>query len=217
MNQPKPKKIRLLSTANVMDVVHRKFENLEGVWLKVLGTPVRHGFWIIYGSEKNGKTWFALMLFLTLAKYAKCLYISGEEGISANFQDTLKRIGLPKSNKGLNYYGYMTFEEIVAVLNGSRPPKVVFIDNITFMMDELKGGRLKQLKVNYPDTLFICIAHQEDKGTEPYTQIAKTVKKLSEIILRVEGLTALVSGRCPGGEIYVDEEKAQLFHGQKSA
>lgn len=215
MEKPK-RKIRLLSTANVMDVVHRKFENLEGEWRSVLGTPVKNGIWTIYGNEKNGKTWFSLMLFLTLAKHAKSLYISAEEGISGNFQDTLKRIGLPKSHKGLNYYGYLEYDDIVCVLKGSKPPKVIFLDNATFMHDELKNGRLKTLKKDFPDVLFILIAHEDDNG-EPYTPVAKMAKKLSEIIIKVTGLKAFVSGRCPGGEIWVDANTAQLYHGSKTA
>ena len=44
----------------------------EGVWEKALGNPEVGGFWIIYGREKQGKTWFSLMLAEYLSKFG-CL------------------------------------------------------------------------------------------------------------------------------------------------
>ncbi|ADY51546.1 AAA ATPase [Pseudopedobacter saltans DSM 12145] len=213
MTKPTKRKLRLLSTANVLDKKFKTFDTLKGVWRDVLGTPTRGGIWIIYGNEKNGKTWFALSLFLTLAKIVKCLYVSAEEGISQHFQNTLQRIGLPSDLKKLLYYEYLEIELIEEVLKQRNAPKVVFLDNATVYADELKNGKLRELQRQYPNVLFIIIAH-EDSG-EPYTATAKLAKRLADVIIRVTGLTAFVFGRCPGGEIYVDEEKAQLYHGVK--
>jgi hypothetical protein len=58
----------------------------------------------------------------------------------------------------------------------------------------------------------VVIAHEERK--EPYTAAAKLAKKLAKIVVRVEGLTAFISGRCPGGVIAVDELKSEMFHGK---
>ena len=59
----------------------------------------------------------------------------------------------------------------------------------------------------------VLLAHMEKN--EPYTATAKLAKKLAKIIIRVDGLTAFVSGRCPGGIITINEQTAQLYHGSK--
>ncbi|KAA6312942.1 hypothetical protein EZS27_036205, partial [termite gut metagenome] len=55
---------RAYSVKNVLD---SEFETLafEGIWNEAVGLPELSGSWIIYGTTKNGKTTFAMML----AKY----------------------------------------------------------------------------------------------------------------------------------------------------
>jgi predicted ATP-dependent serine protease len=208
------KKVRLLSTINVVDKKFEKFEDLTGVWKKVLGTPTKHGIWLIFGPEKNGKTWFAIMLFIVLSRFEKALYLSAEEGISQHFQDTLLRVGIPKNTKGLLYYEYLEISLIQEVLSRRGAPKIVILDNMTIYADELKNGQLRKLTKQFPDVLFIILAHEE--SGEPYTATGKMAKRLADVIFKIKGLSALVWGRCPGGEIYIDPEKAQLYHGVKN-
>ena len=99
-------------------------------------------------------------------------------------------------------------------LRKRQSPKIVIIDNITVYVSELKNGQLYTLKEEFPNITFIFMAH-EDKN-EPYTSTAKLCKKLAKVIIRVVGLTAFVSGRCPGGQIVVDEQTAMYITEVKS-
>lgn len=211
-NRPR---IRLLNTKNVLAKKHDKFEHLKGAFRDTLGTPEKYGIWLIYGNEKNGKTWFSLMLAVHLSKFAKVLYISAEEGVSANFQDTIARINMDHNNRNLLYHDYLEIEEIQSILDRKKGrPTVIFFDNVTVYLDALKYGVVRELQLKYRDVLFIYIGH-EDKGTV-YTGTGKLIKRLAKIIFRVEGLRVSVSGRCPGGEIDIDTEKASMYYGQKT-
>lgn len=210
-NRNDPIMNRTLSIKNLYDKKHKLF-SFDGIWGKVLGSPERNGIWIIWGAEKNGKTWFALLLanYLRL-KGDKVLYISAEEGTGSAFKEACKRAKI-EPGAGLNFKEYEPLEEISEYLKKRKSAKVVFIDNITFYLDELKNGALRRLKNEHPNVLFIFLAHEE-RG-EPYTATAKLCKKIAAVIMHVQGLACIVSGRCPGGMIMVDEEKAQIYHGQ---
>lgn len=198
-----------------LNILYRKvFKTfpLSGVWLDVLGTPEVNGAWIVYGPEKNGKTWFSLLLADMLSKITNVLYISAEEGLGYGFVEACKRARL-ETRKGLQFAEYIGLDELNQKLKRQRSPKVVFIDNITVYNDELKNGALRRLLKDHPSVLFVFIAHEE-KG-EPYTATAKLAKKIASIIFHVQGLTAIVHGRCPGGILYVDQDKAKIIHGEK--
>lgn len=208
------KVVRAISIKNVYGKVFRTFDHFSTALQNVFGTPERDGFWLVYGQEKNGKTWASLMLANLLSQEARVAYISAEEGMSMNFRDTMKRLGISHKNRQLKLYEYLTLDEIEMLLGRSRGrPTVVVLDNITVYADELKGGHVRRLQNEYPNTLFIWIAH-EDKG-KPYTAQAKLVQKLAKVIIRVEGLRAHVGGRVPGGEFDIDDEKAELYFGTK--
>lgn len=204
--------MRLLNTRNVREKKFKLFDELTDIWKEVLGAPERSGIWIIYGSEKNGKTWCALMVSVCLSRFEKVLYISGEEGISSHFQNTLNRIGVSDNNKSLYFSDYITMSEIETILGNRRAPRIIVFDNATVYNEELKNGTVRRLQKEHPNTLFIYIAHEE-KG-EPYMATAKLIKKLAKVILRVQGLACTVSGRCPGGIFNIDDEKAALYYGQ---
>lgn len=182
-----------------------------GIFHKTMGRPETSGAWIIWGAEKNGKTWFALKLADYLSEFTKVLYISAEEGIGLGFVEACKRAKLHVDNKNLMFNEYIPLEELSKILARRKAPKVVFIDNCTIYADELKAAALRQLLQNNPDKLFVFIAHEEKK--QPYTATAKLARKLAKVIMHVEGLAARVSGRCPGGVISIDETKAALYWG----
>jgi len=190
---------------------HPTFD-FDGVFYDVMGNPSRVGFWIIYGAEKNGKTWFALLLakYLADTQNEKVLYISAEEGAGKAFTQSLVRAGISRGTN-IKPTEYASIDEIREYLSKRNSAKIVFIDNTTIYADELNSAELRKLKRDFPNVLFVFIAHEDKK--EPYLAIAKLVKKLADIIVRVVGLRADVSGRCTGGALYVDEEKAALFHG----
>lgn len=180
-------------------------------WSSVLGTPEKGGIWLIYGNEKNGKTTFALKIAELLSLQEKVLYISGEEGTRKSFQDTCIRVHFNPQSKVL-FSEYLEIPELKEKLAKRQGPKICILDNITVYIDELKHGELRKLQREFPQVLFIFLAHEENN--EPYTATAKLCKKLSDIIIRVVGMTAIISGRCPGGTLVFNEEKAMLYHGK---
>jgi hypothetical protein len=201
---------RSLSIRNLYD---KKFQQLafDGLYLQAIGNPESNGIWIIWGKEKNGKTWWALKLADYLSKQTKVLYISAEEGTGMDFVDACKRAGLHTGNKNLKFEEYLSINELTEKLKSRKSAKVIFLDNCTVYADELRAAMLRQLTKNYPDKLFILVAHEEKR--EPYTALAKLARKLAKIIMHVQGLATHVSGRCPGGIISIDEQKATLYWG----
>lgn len=204
-------RIKGISGATLLEKKFKTFP-FDGIWKNTLGTPEVSGFWIIYGAEKQGKTWFALKLAEYLSQFENVLYISAEQGTSYTFQEAYHRSGLNPKNKKVKFVAYVELAELEKALKRQRAPKVVFLDNITVYADELKNGKLRQLQMQYKNTLFVFVAHQEEGKSEPYTATAKLCKKLAEVIVRVEGLACTISGRCPGGVLCIDEEKSVLYH-----
>ncbi|MFC0186028.1 ATP-binding protein [Pseudarcicella hirudinis] len=191
---------------------HSTFK-FEAPWSFAFGSsPSDSGYWMIWGKEKNGKTWFALLLAKYLSFKKRVLYISGEEGLEKEFVSACRRAGITEKSKNIGFSEYVPLSNLELLLSRRNAPKVVLIDNITVFKDELKGNVLLELKDKYPDVLFIFLAHEDRK--EPYTAQAKLCRRLAKIIVHVEGLKAVVSGRCEGGEYQINEEKATLFYGQ---
>lgn len=202
---------------NIRTIYSKKFDtyDFEGLWLDVFGEASKAGIWLIYGAEKNGKTWFALTLADYLSQFQKTFYISAEEGLEKEFIDACKRAQLDDTNRSLLFHDYIDVDELDTRLSKREAPKVVFIDNVTVYKDELSYGGFQRLWKKHPATHFIFIAHEE--RNEPYTATAKMIKRLSKIIIRIQGLACFVSGRCPGGKLMIDEEKAKLYHGNDIA
>lgn len=187
---------------------------LDGIWKEIFGEAERDGkMWLIYGDEKNGKTWFAILLAFYLAIAESVLYISAEEGIGKSFQDVLLRANVDEKNRKMKIYGYTPINELKAYLKRRYAPKIVFVDNVTVYVDELKNGGLQDLMRSNPDKIFIFIAHEE-RG-EPYTATAKMIRRLADRIVRVQGLVATVGGRTQGGKFLIDEDKAMILHGSQ--
>jgi len=201
---------RSLTVKNLYD---KKFKTwpFSGVFQKAMDNPETSGIWLVYGPEKNGKTWFSLMLAKYVSSFERTLYVSAEEGTGRDFINACKRADIETGNRQLQFLEYIPIEELEQKLDSRKSPNVIFLDNTTVYADELKGGAISRLKRKYEDKLFIFIAHEE-KG-EPYTAAAKMVKKLAKIIVRVQGLTAHISGRCTGGKISIDETKSALYWG----
>ncbi len=199
---------------SVQNLYDKKFVTfpMDGLWGRAMKAPERTGIWLVYGAEKNGKTWFSLMLAHYLSQWERTLYVSAEEGSSMAFVDACRRAGLPATIKTLHFEEYMPLSELDEKLRSRKAARIVFLDNLTIYSDELHAVAFKQLVQAHKDKLFVFIAHEE-KG-QPYTAPAKRARKLASIIVQVKGLTAFISGRCPGGAIRIDEEKAALYWGQ---
>lgn len=202
-------------TQNIRTVFSKKFDTyqLTDIWKEVFGLISKTGIWIVYGAEKNGKTWFALKLADYLSQFDKTLYISAEEGLEKEFVDAMKRAKLTPDNTQIQFMGYEPLATLSKRLNRRESPSIVLIDNITIYKDELSYGGFQKFRNKHPNKLIIFLAHEEKN--EPYTATAKMIKRLSKIIIRVQGLACFVSGRCPGGTLMIDEAKAALYHGNE--
>jgi adenosyl cobinamide kinase/adenosyl cobinamide phosphate guanylyltransferase len=204
---------RAISVKTLYEKRYDEFD-FTGVWADVLGKPEKGKVWLIYGDEKNGKTTFALKLAEYLSQFELVYYISAEEGTGKSFQQNVKnraKIDIRKAK--IKFLEYTELDEVDTILTRRQPPKTIFFDNITVYKDELAYGRFKKLITSYPNTTMIFIAHEE-RG-EPYTATAKLCKRLARYIFRVKGMTAFVSGSCPGGTLIIDEQTAQLCHGSQ--
>ena len=184
-----------------------------GIFQKAMAQPEQSGAWIIWGAEKNGKTWFALKLADYISRFTRVLYVSAEEGVGLGFVEACKRAGLEAGNRSLMFNEYMDVSDISSMLKKRKSPKVVFLDNCTIYADAFKSSAFRDFLKLHPEKLFVFIAHEE-KG-QPYTAAAKLAKKLAKITIHVQGLAAHIGGRCPGGTISIDEEKAALYWGDQ--
>ena len=185
----------------------------DGIWKDCIGDPEDSGAWIIYGSEKHGKTTFALMMASYLSKFGTTEYISAEEGLSYKFREAVIRSGI-KEDCEIKWREYTPLDEVITRLKSRKSARFVFFDNMTVYQDDFQFGGFSKLLKAFPDKLFIFIAHEE-KG-KPYTAPARLCKKLAKVIARVEGLAVFVSGRgVPGGILEIDEQKSKIYHGQK--
>lgn len=196
-----------------MEMKHETFD-LEDEWAEVMGQPEKNGAWLIWGNEKNGKTAFALKLALYLSTKEKVHYISAEEGLGSGFVQACLAAGVTAGSSSLHFVDYETVEEVNSRLTKRNAAKIVFIDNITFYLDELKNGGLRNLLLGNPKVLFVFLAHEE-RG-EPYTATAKLCKRLAKLIFYVQTDICKVTGRCPGGEIVVRQQLASLLNGQQN-
>lgn len=201
---------RALTVQNLYDKKFKTFE-FTGLWEQVFGCPSTTGIWLLYGKDKNGKTWGTLLITDYLSQFEKVLYVSAEEGTDMEFQAALKRANIDSSNRNINFIEYEPLEDLKQRLSKHKSPKIVVIDNLTMYNDELKGKDIKELKQEFPNKLFILLAHEE--RNQPYTAAAQMAKKLAKVIMRVKGLAITVGGRVPGGNILIDIEKAMLYHG----
>ncbi len=198
------------SVKNVYEQQYTTYR-FKGIWNTVFGEPETNGAWLIWGSEKNGKTWFALMLAKMISGLVRTLYISAEEGLGKNFRDAMKRAGIDDSDRNLRLMEYLPLEHLEELLEKRRAPKVILIDNITVYNETLMYGKFHDLLRKNDDKIFIFLAHEENK--QPYTSTAKMCRRLAKVIVHVKGLKAFVSGRCPGGAIEITSDKAQLCWG----
>jgi hypothetical protein len=201
---------RALTLKNIYDKKYKTLD-LQNEWREVMGEPEYNGVWLLYGKDKNGKTWFALKLADELSKSERVLYISAEEGIAKAFRDTCLRVGLDSDNRRFNAIEYEPIEALHERLSRRRSQRIIVIDNLTIYRDDLKGNGLYDLMQAFPDKLFILLAHEE--RNEPYTAPAKLAHKLAKIIVHIKGLTCQVYGRCPGGVLTIDESKSMLYWG----
>lgn len=199
--------MKVLSAQNLYAMKHTFFQ-FDGQWKEMLGEQPTCGSWLVYGPEKHGKTSFTLSLIKYLSNFKKVLYVSGEEGTDKLFIDTLLRAGIGPSNR-IGFLPYVPIPELNTVLKKRKSADIIVIDNMTIYMDEFKRNGIMDFIRMHPNKLIIFISHEERK--EPSTSAGRYVKKIAKIIVRIEGLVAQIGGRCPGGQVLIHEEAADLF------
>ena len=203
---------RSLTTRNLFDKKPERVVSFQNGFLKeAIGEAEAKGCWLIYGPEKNGKTWFALQLAKELARAEKVSYISAEEGTDKSFRDACDRAGITSSDK-IMWDEYLTLGEIIEKFSKPKTAKIIIIDNLTIYADEFRNKPFREFLNELPGKLIICLAHEERK--EPYPAVARMAKKLSKVYVQVRGLKAFVTSRfSTGGELVINDEMSELCWG----
>lgn len=202
--------MKALSVKQAFSIVFKLFE-FTGFWLQAFGKPETTGFWYLGGGEKNGKSTFAMILAKYLTTFGKVLYVSAEEGMSKDIIGAMKFAGLSDTEKNFHIIDYEPWEDLENRLESRKCAKIIFIDNSTIYRDEVTKRMVSELKQKHSNKLIIMVCHEE-KG-QPDNALATHWRKLAKIIIQAEGLKAIVSGRCPGGTLMINEEKANLYWG----
>ena len=188
-------------------------------WLASFGKPELHGAWIIFGESGSGKTHFAMELLKYLSNFvAKGAYDTLEQGMSFSFQRAWNDANMAEAGSKVIVLNKEQLPELRERLRKRRSPQVIVIDSIT-AMSGFTRSLFGSLLNDFPDKLFIFIAHEENGS--PYPTIARHVRKLSDVKIRVEGFKAYVTTRfaCDegGGEDFVIwEEGAARYYAKET-
>lgn len=191
--------------------------DFTGEWLAAIGRPELRGSWLIFGESGSGKTHFALQLLAYVSRFVdRVAYDTIEQGLSLSFQNSWNDAHMGKlGNKVI----ILDREQIPALrerLRKRKSPQVVVIDSITALTGFTRAT-FASLTGEFPDKLFIFIAHEE--GGKPYPAVARHVRKLSEVKIRVEGFKAFPTTRFAtaeggGEELVIWSEGAARYYAQ---
>jgi predicted ATP-dependent serine protease len=205
--------MKVLSPQNLYAMKHVTFQ-FSGPWGELLGNPPKNGAWIIFGKDKHGKTSFTLSLIKYLSEFEKVLYVSAEEGTDPLFIDSVKRSKINSSNR-VGFLPYISIENPNEKLSNRKAHKVIVLDNMTIYSDEFKGNGITEFMKKNADKLIVFLSHEDRK--EPSLASGRLVKKLAKIVVRVEGLTATIGGRCPGGMVTINKRLKSTNRTQSSS
>lgn len=186
---------KAISNRNVLDA---KFDvaDFSGKWLESFGKPELRGAWIIYGESGSGKTHFALQLLKYLSGFVnRAAYDTLEQGLSLSFQNAWKDVAMQEVGSRIIVLAKEPIRELQERLRKRKSPDVVVIDSITALIGFNRASFMELIN-EFPDKLFIFIAHEENN--KPYPAIAQHVRKLSEVKIRVEGYKAFITTRFQG-------------------
>lgn len=180
----------------------------EGAFKASLGRPELKGSWLIFGGSGAGKTTFALQLAKYLTNFVdKVAFDSLEQGLSLSLQKTWNRVGMEEVGAKVILLDKEGLPELRERLTKRKSPNVVFIDSVICLIG-LRMADYQRLLNDFPNKLFVFLAHEDDKG-KPYPAIAEKIRKLSDIKMHVEGYKVFTTTRLEdrdkgeGGEDFV--------------
>jgi len=207
---------RLLTARNVIDKkITDRHRIAHEIIAKAIGDAERKGCWLIYGFEKNGKTWFTLILAKALAVFEKVVYISAEEGTDFSFQMACERAGISASDN-IVFSEYLSPDEIIEKFSKPKTPNIIIIDNLMIYRGKLKTDNLFEFVNKMPNKLIIFVAHE--KRNEAYPAVAEEAKRMAKVIIYIKGLRAFVTSRfSKGGTIDINDEKSEMYWGDSTS
>ncbi len=188
-----------------------KLYRLTGAWYDFLGEVEDRGTWFIYGESGSGKTSFLLQLMKQMSQFGTVLLNSVEMGDSYTMHQAEQRGKMEDVRRKC-----LLVNEEVAILSTrlARPksPRIIFIDSFQFWDINFKS--YQALVKRFPDKLFIFISHVD--GRQPEGRPARSVMKVADLKIWVEGFVAYSKGRYGAGNSYTIYEKgAQEYHNSK--
>lgn len=198
---------KAISNKNVADA---KFNPapFEGAFKASLGRPELKGSWLIFGGSGAGKTTFALQLAKYLTNFVdKVAFDSLEQGLSLSLQKTWNRVGMEEVGTKVILLDKEPLPELWERLTKRKSPDVVFIDSVICLIG-LRMADYQRLLNDFPNKLFVFLAHEDNKG-KPSPAIAEKIRKLSDIKMHVEGYKVFTTTRFEdrdkgeGGEDFV--------------
>ncbi len=182
-------------------------------YLMSFGTPEMLGAWIIWGGSGSGKTTFVMMLCKYLTKFGRVAYNSMEEGDSESIKLAFLRVDMKAVRKRIIFLPNEPMDELKDRLRKHKAPEIIVLDSIQYSGMSYKD--YKDLRNEFPNTLFLIISHAE--GKEPSGKVAKSIRYDAFVKIRVDGYRAFVTSRYGGGVPFdVWKEKAEEFHGLNS-
>lgn len=207
---------KALSNRNVCDASF-KVADFTGEWLATFGKPELRGAWIIFGESGSGKTHFALSLLAYLTQFVdKAAYDTIEQGLSLSFKNSWLDANMAEVGNKVVVYSKEQIPALRERLRKRKSPQVVVIDSITALVGFTRST-FASLMDEFPDKLFIFIAHEENG--KPYPAVARHVRKLAEVKIRVEGfkafpVTRFATAEGGGEEFVIWPEGAAKYYAQ---
>lgn len=207
---------KALSNRNVCDA-NFKVADFTGEWLATFGKPELRGAWIIFGESGSGKTHFALSLLAYLTQFVdKAAYDTIEQGLSLSFKNSWLDANMAEVGNKVVVYSKEQIPALRERLRKRKSPQVVVIDSITALVGFTRST-FASLMDEFPDKLFIFIAHEENG--RPYPAVARHVRKLAEVKIRVEGfkafpVTRFATAEGGGEEFVIWPEGAAKYYAQ---
>ncbi|MCR5714409.1 MAG: ATP-binding protein [Bacteroidales bacterium] len=176
------------------DLQRRQFDAapFDGVWRSAIGRPELHGSWIIYGGSGSGKTTFALQLAKYLTRFGRVAYDTLEQGLSLSFQRAWLMAGMDEAGNRVVVLDREPMADLRERLARRKSPDIVIIDSLTCLPGFGKVEYMQMMRT-YSQKLFIFLAHERQGRPDP--AIAETVRRLSEVKMRVEGFKVFTVSR----------------------